>query len=167
MVYLTGYHGTSGKSSKEIISKKKFQISNGKTEWLGKGIYFYFNYIDALNWNKNSSGIYADDIIHSIIKVDENQYLDFDTEDGARVFNEALDFFSKSVGVEFKGTPQENQCAVSNCIWDMTDVMVIAASLPIQKRQLVTLIDKRKLRREFCVRNNDCIKSIQLIERVI
>ena len=40
---ITGYHGTSLNNAHNILNEGKFKISNTDTEWLGSGIYFYYD----------------------------------------------------------------------------------------------------------------------------
>lgn len=46
-MFLTGYHGTTLDDANNIIKDGSFKISNSDTEWLGEGIYYYFNISDA------------------------------------------------------------------------------------------------------------------------
>ena len=159
-MFLTGYHGTSLENGHKILEKKKFDISNGEKEWLGPGIYFYFCISDAYDW-KNS-----DAIIHSVIKVNEDEYLDMDSEEGTSIYNEIIEYISKMQNKHiFESTnSQKNQCAVMKMIWDQQPkIKVISASFAKEPTKIKTLMDKRPKRREFCVRNNDSIKHLYLI----
>ena len=61
---------------------------------------------------------------------------------------------------------QENQCAAANIIWNTySNIKVISASFATERTIVPTLIDIRPRRKEFCVRNNDCIILIQKIEK--
>jgi len=46
-----GFHGTSKDFCEEIIRTRYFKFSTGEEEWLGKGIYFFQDYIQhAVDW---------------------------------------------------------------------------------------------------------------------
>lgn len=160
VMFLTGYHGTSLENGHKIIENQQFNISDGKKEWLGKGIYFYFSFTDAYNWRD------SDAIIHSVIKIGEDEYLDIDSKEGERIYNGILDVISsvQSKTIYSNASPQENQCAVMKMIWgQQPKIKVISASFATEPTKIRTLIDKRPRRKEFCVRNNDCIKHSYLI----
>lgn len=162
-MFLTGYHGTTLLNAEKIIESNKFNISHKNIEWLGNGIYFYSNISDACDW-KNSEAI-----LHSIIKVKDDEYLDIDSENGAKIFNEVFKTISqkqkKKVSTKFIDI-QKNQYAVMKTIWSVCDnIKVISASFPTKDRTFLTLIDRQPLRKEFCVKDNDCIKHTYLIKR--
>ena len=162
VMFLTGYHGTSLENGHKIIEEQQFNISDGKKEWLGKGIYFYFSFTDAYNWRD------SDAIIHSVIKIDEDEYLDIDSKEGERIYNGILDIITsmQSKPIYSSASPQENQCAVMKMIWgQQPKIKVISASFATEPTKIKTLIDKRPRRKEFCVRNNNCIKHSYLIRK--
>lgn len=160
MMLITGYHGTSATSAKEIIESGKFKISNGKKDWIGKGIYFYPDINDAYCWRN------CEMILHTIVKVDDDEYLDIDTKEGKVLYTKVIDQLLKSIkGIDLS-SPQQNQCAVMNLIWDSYDKLkVISASFATERTKIKTLIDTRDRRKEFCVRNNDCIVLVQDIRK--
>lgn len=161
-MFLTGYHGTSTENAHKIIDNKEFAISKGEKEWLGDGIYFYFDISDAYNWRD------SDAIIHSVVKIKEDEYLDMDSDAGSVIYNGILEIISatQSKNIYRNATPQENQCAVMRMIWGQyPKIKVISASFAIKPTKINTLMDKRPRRREFCVRGNDCIKHSYLIRK--
>lgn len=162
-MYLTGYHGTTLESANNIIEEGKFNISDSNTEWLGKGIYFYFDITDAYNWRDTEA------ILHSVIKINDNEYLDIDTDDGATIYNEIIDYISTIQGKEIDTSTknsQKNQCAVMKMMWDLNpNIKAISASFATTPTKVRTLLDKRPRRKEFCVRDNDVIKCTQLIRK--
>ena len=161
-MFLTGYHGTSLENGQKIIESQRFNISVGKKEWLGNGIYFYFSLADAYNWRDSEA------IIHSVIKIDEDEYLDIDSEEGKLIYNGILDIISsmQSRTIFSNVSTQANQCAVMKMIWEtQPKVKAISASFATEPTKIKTLLDKRPRRKEFCVRNNDCIKHSYLIRK--
>ena len=161
-MFLTGYHGTSLDNGHNIVETKQFNISTGPKEWLGSGIYFYFLFADAYNWRD------SDAIIHSIIEIDEDEYLDIDTKEGEEIYNKIIGIISsmQQKNIFPNASPQENQCSVMKMIWEQVPkIKVISAGFPTEPTKIKTLIDKRCRRREFCVRSNDCIKHSYLIRK--
>ena len=162
-MYLTGYHGTTLENAYKILSEGKFNASDNDTDWLGKGIYFYFDFNDAINWRN------ADAVLHSVIKIDHSEYLDIDSNQGKKIYEQIVDIIAslqeKEVSTSSKNT-QKNQCAVMRMIWETyPKVSVISASFPTEKTKMRTMIDVRKRRKEFCVRNNRFIKCTQIIRK--
>lgn len=159
-IYLTGYHGTNKSSANNILKDRSFFISQGNEEWLGTGIYFYDNYSDALYWNKDGAK-YSEKIIHAIIKIADDEFLDIDSINGHDLYYEVIKLIYNQCPEIVKGSVQENQCAVMNLIWDTNkNIKVIAASFAKEKTIIKTLIDARPKRREFCVKENCSIKDV-------
>ena len=66
------------------------------------------------------------------------------------------------------GTAQENQCALANFIWqEHKHIILLIASFATEPSMFKMLKDGRKRRREFCVRDNEPIKIVQIVEGVI
>ena len=161
-MFLTGYHGTTSESANNIIKEGKFDISRSDTEWLGEGIYYYFDIDDAYKWRNTEA------ILHSVIKIEDSEYLDIDSKLGADIYNEMLECISEIHGQKISPSArvQQNQCAVMKMIWnEYPKVKVISASFPTYQTVFKTLLDRRPTRKEFCVRNNECIKCTQLIRK--
>lgn len=159
---MTGYHGTTMDSANNIINEGKFKISHSDTEWLGEGIYYYFDISDAYSWRETEA------ILHSVIKIEDTEYLDIDSDIGADIYNQMLDYIStmQDKKIDSSVNIQKNQCAVMKMLWDAYPHMkVVSASFPTVKTKVKTLLDRRPIRKEFCVRNNDCIKCTQLIRK--
>lgn len=160
MVFLTGYHGTTMEYAEKIVKEKNYKVSDGDKEWLGKGIYFYFDILDAYNWRNSEA------ILHSIIKIADCEYLDIDSKEGTKIYYDIIEHIeSFDIKIE-KNAVQKNQCAVMKILWDTCPkIKVISASFPKEKTKVPTMIDKRTRRKEFCVRDNDYIKHTYLIEK--
>lgn len=162
-MFLTGYHGTSNESADNILKENFFKPSESDEEWLGRGIYFYFDFADAYEWRNNES------ILHSIIKIDDDEYLDLDTEEGLNICRKAIDKiieYGIVTDLKNKNMAQKNQCAVMNCIWKLSDtIKVMSRSFPRERKVIEMIMDERSLRKEFCVKDNSCIKFTQRIRR--
>ncbi len=159
---ITGYHGTTKRHAHSIISERKFHISSGNREWLGSGIYFYEKFSDAYNWHSSGE---EKVVLHSVIEVSDDEYLDIESPEGIEVLNGILKFIRSTEDVELTGTHQENQCAVCNMIWNTCpDIKVLSASFATTPMREKLLIDTRPRRREMCVRSNEQIKCTQIVD---
>ena len=161
---ITGYHGTSKEIANIVLSKKEFELSSGDKEWLGNGIYFYFQYYDALDWTKQKK-YHSPAILHSIIQVPNEDVLDFDSKSGQDIFKRYENMFN-SLGLELNPhSVQKNHCALMNYIWKEADnYKVMIASFAKTKTVIHTLFDFRERRKEFCVRDNSVIRNIIELE---
>ena len=159
---ITGYHGTSLNNAHNILNEGKFKISNTDTEWLGSGIYFYYDINDAYGWRNTEA------ILHSVIKIENDEFLDIDSTQGGELFYRMVEYMAnlenKSINVPVN--VQKNQCALMKMLWDTyPKIKVMAASFPKEPTKFKVLLDRRPLRKEFCVRNNPYIKYTQLIRK--
>ena len=146
---MSGFHGTTLKNGNIILDEELYKKSTGNKEWLGTGVYFYFDFFDAYEWNNSEV------IMHSIIKVDKEHIIDLTANEGKELFRNISDMMLEKLGIELIGGIQENQCAIADMIWDvMSDCEVMIGSFPIEKRKVKTLTEFRRYRKEFCVRNN-------------
>lgn len=162
-IFITGYHGTTLKNAHNIFKSGQFIISNSDTEWLGSGIYFYYNLSDAYDWRDTEA------ILHCVVKIDEDSFLDFDDKDAKKLLKDMIDFICESEdlisGFSDKYI-QKNQCALMKMLWDSyPKLKVIAATFKKDERKIKFLLDPRSGRKEFCVRDNESIKLIQLIRK--
>ncbi len=156
-------------AAQDILSTKTFKISDSDREWLGNGIYFYLKREDAQNWicqRKYKHGA----ILKATVEVKDNEYLDFDTDEGKIIFTSAANYiinFAKSKGMRLPndlGDVQERTCTVMRIVWEnVKDLKLILASFPSEQREVQFLIDPRKYRKEFCVKDNGFISDIMLI----
>ncbi len=159
---ITGYHGTTSTHANNILKEGEYHLSNGDREWLGPGIYFYDEFSDAFNWSHQLDEEKV--VLHSVIELSDEEYIDIDSDEGEKIWTEILDFICDSQNVKLDRTFEENQCAVCKMIWDSNpQIKVLAASFATSRSKAKVLIDKRKRRREFCVRNNEPIKCTQII----
>lgn len=160
-IFLSGYHGTSMKAAQIIKDSGMFKISNGDADWLGSGVYFYFNIGDAIEWNE------AEAVIHAVIHISEEEYLDLDTKEGQKIFKAMTTLFEKEYAMVLdKNSAQKNQCAITKMIWKFNpEIKVISATFHSTPTRTKTLIDTRDTRKEFCVRDNATIKYIHYIKK--
>lgn len=160
-MFLSGYHGTSLEAANNIIKQRKYKKSNNDKDWLGPGIYFYSSFSDAYDW-KN-----AETILHSVIKIKEDEYLDLTSPMGVSIYNEIIDWLYNDCNIRLdKNKKQQNQCSIFKIIWNREPYLkVISAEFARERSKFDALIDLREKRKEFCVRNNECIKHTYSINR--
>ena len=91
---IIGYHGTK-KENIQLICQKNFEFNNDKDNslFLGYGVYFFYSYGDAIDWNikkfVEDTGylprykviLHNYGVIESKIMVESNQILDLDDKD--------------------------------------------------------------------------------------
>ena len=165
---ITGYHGTSVAMGEQILKEKLFQLSRKNTDWLGTGIYFHFEYPDAKNW---AMGRHKRNwaVLQVLVDVDmrsDDEYIDFDFGTGKEIYRKTIDELQKIRPDWITESAQENQCLVANFIWkEFPEVKCLAAAFPTIRTRVRLVKDPRRMRREFCVRDNGCIKNVQLLER--
>lgn len=162
-MFLSGYHGTSLDNARSILDGQSFNLSTSNTEWLGRGIYFYFDISDAYNWKD------SDAILHSVIKIEDSEFLDIDTPMGKKIYRDAVDCIAQIHNQPVSSravNAEKNQCAVMRMLWDsIPELKVVAASFPTEHTKYRTLIETRPFRKEFCVKDNNSIKHTYLIRK--
>ena len=165
-IFITGYHGTSSIKNADNIIEKGYNISKTEKNWLGDGIYFYPNFEDAYNWKNITTNEKSEAILHSIIKIDEDELLDLDTKEGRYLLNNIFDELGSFTDVTKIEDVEERQCAVMRFIWETSKkINVIACKFSPQKTKVRILTDPREKRKEFCVRDNSYIVNTILIKR--
>ncbi len=165
-MFITGYHGTTKDKAKKIVEENNFIISNKKDEWLGKGIYFYEKYSDAIKWESKDKHK-SDAVLHVIVEIDDNEYIDFDSDKGKELFARMMSIIKKQdIDIDMNSA-QQNQCSTMNYIWKMVpNIQAVFASFPTEPSIYPVMLQYRTLRREFCVRDNSVIKDIVLLKEV-
>lgn len=159
-LFITGYHGTSNSNAEKIVRNQEFYPSRKDCEWLGEGIYFYFSFTDAYYWRESQS------VLHSVIKINNTEYLDLDSEKGHMLYLSILQLLISKYGVAPSKDAEKNQCAVMKLLWQQYPrLKVVSASFPTEMSIIKTMLDCRKRRKEFCVRNNSHIKHTYLIRK--
>lgn len=161
-MFISGYHGTTLEAAESIISSNEFRISKKDIEWLGDGIYFYCEIDDAIKWNN------AQAVIHTIISVESDNFLDLDSDEGKKIFKKVKEHLVEQYSLKISETKnkQKNQCAILRTIWNTNkNISVIAGSFREEKDILPTLTDEGRKRREFCVKNNSFVKYMHCIKK--
>lgn len=164
-IFIVGYHGTTEDGGNGIL-KNGYNPSVGNKEWLGKGIYFYYDFNDAYKWRD------AEAIMSSVIKLGDKEYFDWDTDAGSVLYNRMEEYViqrNKETNgnfIKFEKSQQENQCLFMQKIWELLPyIQMMSASFAVTPKILPILTDKRNRRREFCLRDNSLIKHTHIILR--
>ena len=156
---LTGYHGTSSENAEKIL-KNGYNISDSEKEWLGPGIYFYFDYNDALTWRDRKNTVLC-----SVVECKDEEYLDIDSPVGKEIFNDVAELIFSRYKHIISESEQINQCSIATMIWDANKKLkVLSASVAKEPTKVKALIDARPTRKEFCVRDNSCITSTRIMK---
>ncbi|MHC5354199.1 hypothetical protein ACYSNX_08470 [Myroides sp. LJL115] len=107
---IEGHHGTSNESANKILSSN-YVLSKGDDEWLGDGVYFFINGVSsktvdlaeqwaiAQSWDNQKKKLKYRDfcVIHSIIEVDESNFLDLTMEEGVEILQYLVDRFKEKM----------------------------------------------------------------------
>lgn len=100
VIELEGFHGTSFDGASSII-KEGYKSSTGDSEWLGDGVYFFLEGLSkspqmqaeewtiAQAWDKQHQTFKYKklSVLKSIIKVEEDHFLDLTSSDGIEIFD--------------------------------------------------------------------------------
>lgn len=152
--------------SAENILKCGYNNSVRKENWLGDGVYFYPHFEDAYNWENIKTKEPSEAILHSVIRINEDELLDMDTQDGASLVDNLINELADTTDIGNIKNIEERECAAMRLIWKTySKFNIIACSFAPKKKKINLLFDSRKKRREFCVRNNQYIINTVLIKR--
>ena len=170
---IDGYHGTDSRSACRILKDQAFRISNSNKEWLGSGIYFYLEYVDAAEWSMKQRKTDSPVVVMAHICVTDDKYLDLDTEKGNYMMHKAMDILEQNNLVvknvidnkEGDVTASINQCNLANMIWILAPhLSMLISTFPEGRSKGKFIKDIRRYRREICIRDNSCIKNIRLCQ---
>jgi hypothetical protein len=185
IVEIIGYHGTDAKNKASIL-KSGFELSEGleNEQWLGDGAYFFCEGVDepisfAENWAKveswdNSSHTFKYTrycVLKTIIKVDEENFLDLTTKEGLEVFNYLR---KKYVETLYKGKKRVNDFGFKDgyLINDAVSQGLIKANV-IKGNFFIKLtkeerVSKVQFKTPNCtimsIRNSSCITLVELVK---
>lgn len=176
------YHGTSLEYGINILRSKYYKFSSGKTEWLGKGAYFFIDdsnmYSKAIEnaqkWSLNIRGFSNHCVLESTLNIQEDKYMDLDDKEWKWFFHEARkevikDIINRGLKVRVDKT-SELECYVIDEICDNSDIHAVSQEKFINfdpeyegKKIASSFIPNCKM---LCVKNRSVIelKSIKIIE---
>lgn len=168
-----GYHGTNVLAAEKIISSQKFILSTGEDEWLGIGVYFFWDADDAGWWCADCLKLKTYTVLQADLEA--STVVDFvhrrgDLESFKKFCNQVKDKSSKM------GNGKKRQNYMGLAI-----KMMVALQKPDiiiggfdQNRKI--WFNNAELKSKFplvvsqvqmCVLNRDCIKNISVYKEVV
>lgn len=122
IISFKGYHGTDTESCKNILNSN-YRISQGDDHWLGDGVYFFVEGIStrpielaekwaiAQSWDKNKKNyIYSDySVLESMIKVEEDKFLDLTNPIGVDFLSFLANNFKEAIKIQKRNRKKVNQ----------------------------------------------------------
>ncbi len=180
----TGYHGTNNVAAQKIIEENQFIPSKDKKTklYLGRGVYFYIEYKDAISWNikgyKYDNEKYPNleelnqqyDIINVDIVVLKDNILNLNKVENIKIFDELTNEIRGKLVTkpEYKYARNKNG-AIINYLMKLkllTDVDMIIRNIkdPILDSDIHSMNDI--YRKVICVKNLNIIKNISMHEKV-
>ena len=158
-VRIEGFHSTTQRYADMIKKTGKFKPSTKDNEWLGKGVYFWSEYIDALFWVERS---YKEEnemcIITATISEDEKRILDLDVSENMKKLNDFATTFNEEIkekkfSLNFKNE-KEMRCFYCESFKRKYNINVIIYSFPINGHNKAGFDLRRK---QICVDDADSI----------
>ena len=171
---LEGYHGTTKTKAETIIEQKMFIKSNKRTEWLGKGIYFFAKRKHACWWASNESKkarpfSASPALVIVTIKYTENAYFDLDLSENMKKMREQIYCAVKKVAKFGTGHPEfknaeEMRCFYCNLFQDLNPhIKVYAYTFPRAYRNDLGF-DFIDYQRQYCVTDNNNLVNMRMEE---
>lgn len=161
---IKGLHTTTQRKADEILSSGKFFPSCKNNEWLGKGVYFWSKYADALFWvNKSYKNENDMCIITVEIEDDSNKILDLDIEENMNKLVDFVNDYNREMIEKTNYKPQFNDEHETRCFYcelfkRLYNINIILYSFPIRGYNVAGFNLKRK---QFCVSNTDTISIVK------
>lgn len=161
---IEGLHSTTRNKADNILSSGKFLPSKKDNEWLGKGVYFWTKYADALFWVNNS---YKNEnemcIITAHLEDENSRILDLDIEENMTKLVEFVNTFNKEMVDVSKYRPKFNNESETRCFYcelfkKKYNINIILYSFPINGYNVAGFNLKR---RQFCVSDIDTISIVK------
>lgn len=162
-----GYH-TTLLENKDSIIENGFLFSNGHNEWLGEGIYFWDNKVNATWWKKRNAKKGKKCIFVCELKCLSANYLDLDNKFNMRKFKEfSKKFLKSSVGKKQVKPKFKNydQCRKFFCdiYCSHNDIYILSYTFDHDKMNQFGFKEETVKRRQICVRDSKYI-SIKSVE---
>lgn len=180
----TFYHGTQNKNAKEILKEKKFNPGDDSEnlDFLGEGVYFWQDPIEAGAWNihsfkknfrkENISKVkYFYCILEALIIEDDTAILDLDTRKNKAIYNDVRKTVEARLRAGGVVNFDANSLSDATIINYLTENNMIDGITIIKKRYPITDEDKREKSRlnqlyrlMICVKDTKVIKEIKKFE---
>ena len=134
----TGYHGTTISRGESILKNKYYFVSYKEEEWLGNGVYFF----------------------------EAEICIDLDRLETMTI----LDKIAKKINKRYKNLTNGRYTKLTNCeiledLYRIKPYDLVKKTFVIQKRDKIQNTNFLWVQVQMCVRNRDCIKTIEEVIR--
>lgn len=161
MAVFQGFHGTERSSAHEILKTGYFKYSIDDEEWLGKGIYFFdFDYKQAWYFCEKARK-YSEWAVLSCNIVTDN-YIDLNMTDHFEAFKSFANKLKNRYKTRSDGKPRKLiNAVVLNVMLEAKPFDLVRAVFAVSPGYPVDRTNIIPVQFQICVRNRDCIKSIE------
>ena len=161
----TGYHGTTISRGESILKNKYYFVSYKEDEWLGNGVYFFEKDIyQAVDFCTKARRY--DDYIILKSKIEAEICIDLDRLETMTI----LDKIAKKINKRYKNLTNGRYTKLTNCeiledLYRIKPYDLVKKTFVIQKRDKIQNTNFLWVQVQMCVRNRDCIKTIEEVIR--
>lgn len=163
------YHTTYKTFGKNILKTKSFKCSDGESEWLGKGVYFWDNLYTANDFWPKARKINKKDImvLKANLEVDKVYILNLDEEDQHKNFEEFCDdlkgeLIKRNVYIPV-GNRKKLWCFYLNYYKRLYDVALITRTFTAGGHNKIFDVN----RKQYCVSEKFKDSIIKNVEEVV
>ncbi|PIH01932.1 hypothetical protein LDJ93_08545 [Fusobacterium nucleatum] len=168
----TGYHGTVDDNIEEILESilnRGFYISNGKNQWLGKGIYLFDNVSQARWWcetQKEKSLKYG--IIEVTFSCDSSKILDLDNQGDREKYIKAIKKYKNMIEekkLKFNSDEEallKIQCLILSMYKKDNNIDMMKKTFYLEKELKLKFDVMSKTHTQYCLTSEESIKEKQI-----
>ena len=161
----TGYHGTTISRGESILKNKYYFVSYKEDEWLGNGVYFFEKDINQAVDFCTKARRYDDYIILKS-KIEAEICIDLDRLETMTI----LDKIAKKINKRYTDLTNGRYTKLTNCeiledLYRIKPYDLVKKTFFIQKRDKIQNTNFLWVQVQMCVRNRDCIKTIEEVIR--
>lgn len=161
MVALRGFHGTRRASADQIKRTKYFNFSTDDEEWLGKGIYFFDKDMKQAYYFCVKARKYSEWAILSC-HIESDKLIDLHMTDHYEVFESFAAKLKNKYLRRSDGKPRKLiNSVVLNAMYEAEPFDLVRAVFPVPPGYPVDRTNIIPVQFQLCVRNRECIKSIE------
>lgn len=159
-----GYHGTSKESAKYIVKEKTFPVSMDEEEWLGKGVYFFENdKLQAIDWCTKARKYSEWAVIRSNLEV--CTVVDLIDKGTYNRFKEIAIKMEKRYKTKKDKSPRKLiNSVVLEAMYKIEKYDMVRAAFPVPSEKPADRTNICAMQIQLCVRNRNCIKTIEEVE---
>lgn len=183
---IEGFHATTKKAAIEISDTQKFKSDdrNSSKKFLGRGVYFYLDRANAIDWTikmykdnhedklpQESSEIIENyRIVNANIEANEKRILDLDKREAIKKLDIMAELVKKSLGkysTQYNDKPVAvllNYLERKNFICDI-DIVMKTFPYPVNSNDFLRGINKIN-KTMICVKNNNVISDAKISKKI-